>query len=58
MTAGNAHEAVHHADCVQKNILAASSLLAAAVAVDNSDITGLSFVDTSTNGRLEIIGVE
>ena len=44
--------------CFQNRVFTAASLLGAALAIDNTATNGLSFVDTVTNQRLSIIGVE
>jgi hypothetical protein len=43
---------------VQKRALATAALVACAAAVNVADINGISFIDTSTKGRLQIVGVE
>jgi hypothetical protein len=42
----------------QTRALVTAALAVSALAVNVADISGISFIDTTTKGRLQIVGVE
>lgn len=43
---------------MQKTLASTALLVGSALAVNTADINGISFIDASTKGRLQIIGVD
>jgi hypothetical protein len=46
------------ADRLQTRAFATAAFAVTALAVNTADTSGISFIDTTTKGRLQIVGVE